>query len=219
MQLDRSNINHFSPVKILSTLLLIVCTTLCRGNETAPCVLILGDSLSAAYGIKHNQGWVSLLDQQLKQSADHYQIVNASISGETTGGGLNRLPALLKKHKPDIVFLELGANDGLRGFPITTIQKNLKQIITLSQQANAKVLLAGMHLPPNYGARYTRLFHENFALLAQQFNIPLIPFFLEGVAGNTQLIQADGLHPTAQAQPLILQNVMPYLKKILSITN
>jgi acyl-CoA thioesterase I len=212
---DRSKNNRNRITNVIVAVFLTIATTLSQGADNRPSVLILGDSLSAAYGIDRQRGWVSLLDKQLNPADNHYRVVNASISGETTGGGLARLPALLKKHEPDVVILELGANDGLRGFPITTLRGNLKKLITLSQQSEAKVLLAGMRIPPNYGTRYTRMFHESFDLLAREFNIPIVPFFLEGVAGNSQLTQADGLHPTAGAQPLILQNVMPYLKQIL----
>lgn len=209
----KSNQPHWmTPVIVV---LFVVFSSLCRGNDNTPSVLVFGDSLSAAYGINRDNGWVSLLDQQLNQPNIRYRIINASISGETTGGGLARLPVLLKKYEPDIIILELGANDGLRGFPIATLRSNLKQMISMMQEANAEVLLLGMRIPPNYGSRYTRLFDDSFALLAQQFNIPIVPFFLEGVAGNPQLIQTDGLHPTAAAQPVLLENVMRYLKPLL----
>ena len=206
---DRRQIIHVFTVLILS-----VSSALSYAIDNTSSILVLGDSLSAAYGIDRNQGWVSLLDKKLNAQKHQYRIVNASISGETTVGGLNRLPQL-----PDSVIIELGANDGLRGFPISKIRDNLTQLIQLSQGIDAKVLLAGMHLPPNYGKRYTRMFHESFQLIAEQHNIELIPFLLEGVADNAALMQRDGLHPTAAAQPQILSNVFPYLEKILLFGN
>jgi acyl-CoA thioesterase-1 len=183
-------------------------------NNNTPTLLVLGDSLSAAHGIEIQQGWVSILEQQLT-GTQHYQVINASISGETSGGGLKRLPNLLANHQPDIVIIELGANDGLRGYPVPTLRENLSRMIKLSQQAGAKVLLLGIQIPPNYGSRYTSIFYQSYSLLAEQFSIPLVPFMLENIAVHPELMQSDGLHPTAQAQATIVQNVMPYLKKIL----
>jgi acyl-CoA thioesterase I len=178
-------------------------------------ILVLGDSLSAAYGIPQQSGWVQLLADDLDKQQAPYKVINASISGETTGGGLARLPTLLATHQPAIVIIELGANDGLRGFPIKTLRGNLSELVTLSQAANAKVLLVGIHIPPNYGSRYTRLFHDSYSLLSEQHQTALAPFLLEGIATETTLMQADGLHPIADAQARILQNVMPYLKELL----
>lgn len=175
-------------------------------------ILVLGDSLSAAYGIKREQGWVSLLGNSL---GDDYQLVNASISGETTGGGLNRLPTLLKQHQPDYVIVELGGNDGLRGQSIATMKNNLNRIIDLSQAANAKVLMLGMHVPPNYGKRYAKLFHQSFLTIAEQRAIPIVPFFLDGVAGDPALIQADRIHPNAKAQSIMLENVRDAINTLL----
>ena len=174
-------------------------------------ILVLGDSLSAAYGIPRKRGWVALLQQRLPNS----NVVNAGISGDTTDGGLARLPALLQKYKPDIAIIELGANDGLRGFQIQRTRDNFAQLITLCQRANAKVLLVGMKIPPNYGLRYTSDFYETYTLAAKQFNVPLVPFLLDGVATNPELIQADGLHPRAEAQPKILNTVWKYLQPML----
>lgn len=176
-------------------------------------LLVFGDSLSAAYGIPVQQGWVSLLAQKLEQRS--IQVVNASISGETTSGGLTRIETTLAQHKPGILVLELGANDGLRGLPVKQMEQNLAAIIRASQQAGAKVLLLGMKIPPNYGPQYTRDFSNTYTALARQFKTGLVPFFLEGVAGNPALIQQDGLHPTAEAQPKLLENIWSALSKLL----
>jgi acyl-CoA thioesterase-1 len=182
----------------------------------APTILVLGDSLSAAYGIPRESGWVALLQQQLTNgNVAHTDVVNASISGDTTDGGLARLPALLQKHKPDIVILELGANDGLRGFQIRRLRDNLEKLIQLSQTSNAKVLLIGIKIPPNYGLRYTSDFYESYTLLATQYRIPLVPFLLAGVATDPEMMQDDRLHPRAEAQKKILNNVWPYLQGML----
>lgn len=185
-----------------------------------PAILVLGDSLSAAYGIPRESGWVSLLQQKL--AAQHLPngnvapaVVNASISGETTDGGVARLPALLQKHRPRIVVIELGANDGLRGFQIRRLRDNLEKLIQLSQAASAKVLLVGIKIPPNYGLRYTSDFYESFTLLAQRYDVPLVPFLLDGVATDPELMQDDRLHPRAEAQPKLLNTVWPYLQKML----
>lgn len=176
-------------------------------------LLVFGDSLSAAYGIPVQQGWVSLLAQKLEQRS--IQVVNASISGETTSGGLTRIATTLAQHKPGIVVVELGANDGLRGLPVKQMEQNLAAIIRASQQAGAKVLLLGMRIPPNYGPQYTRDFSNTYSALARQYKTGLVPFFLEGVAGNPALIQQDGLHPTAEAQPKLLGNIWSALSKML----
>ena len=182
-------------------------------------ILVFGDSLSPAYGVPQGQGWVALLEQKLalnKLDMASYQVVNASISGETTSGGLARFSAALATHKPNIVILELGANDGLRGLPITDMQTNLNQMITQAKTAKAKVLLIGMKIPPNYGLKYTKNFSTVYTNLAKQHNIALVPFLLEGVAGKPALIQADGLHPIAAAQPQLLDNVWKVLAKMLN---
>ena len=182
-------------------------------------ILVFGDSLSAAYGVPQGQGWVALLEQKLalnKLDMASYQVVNASISGETTSGGLARFSASLATHKPNIVILELGANDGLRGLPITEMQVNLKQMITQAKTAKVKVLLIGMKIPPNYGLKYTKNFSATYTSLAKQQNIALVPFLLEGVAGKPELIQADGLHPIAEAQPQLLDNAWGILAKMLN---
>lgn len=180
-----------------------------------PVILVFGDSLSAAYGMPAQQGWVPLLQRRLQERGYPQRIVNASISGETTSGGLSRLPAALQQHRPALVLLELGANDGLLGQPPMSMTHNLAQMIELAQRANAQVLLAEMRIPPNYGPLYTQKFQATFAELAEKYRIPLIPFMLEGVAGNPALIQDDGLHPRAEAQARILENVWPTVEAAL----
>ncbi len=181
----------------------------------SPVILVLGDSLSAGYGIPVEKGWVSLLQRRLVERGFPYRVVNASISGDTTSGGLSRLPAALELHRPTIVVLELGANDGLRGQPPMAMSRNLSRMIERSQQAGARVLLAEMRIPPNYGPLYAQKFQATFGELAQHYAIPLIPFLLDGVAGNPALIQDDGLHPRAEAQPRILDNVWAVLEPAL----
>jgi len=178
-------------------------------------VLLFGDSLSAAYGIDQAKGWGSLLEQRFKQNNLPFKVVNASISGDTTLNGLSRLSASLAKHQPDVVLIELGANDGLRGLSLKQMNNNLAKMIELSQQSNAKVILAGMHIPPNYGKRYTEAFYETYVSLANQYNIVLIPFLLKSVGGQQHLMQEDGLHPNEKAQPIIVDNVWPYLLPLL----
>ena len=182
----------------------------------APVILVLGDSLSAGYGLPAEQGWVSLLQRRLAERGFPHQVVNASISGDTTSGGLSRLPAALERHRPALVILELGANDGLRGQPPMAMASNLARMIELSQQAGARVLLAEMRIPPNYGPLYTQKFQATFGELAKRYDIPLIPFLLEGVAGNPALTQDDGLHPRAEGQPRVLDNVWPTLEPLLA---
>jgi acyl-CoA thioesterase I len=177
-------------------------------------VLVLGDSLSAEYGLSRGAGWVALLEGKLKKEKIDAAIVNASISGETTSGGRTRLPALLAQHKPDVVVIELGANDGLRGLPVTAAEANLRSMITLVQQNKGKVLLVGMRMPPNYGRDYTERFFAMYKGLSSTLKTPLVPFMLEGVAEKPALFQADRLHPNAQAHPVILANIWPQLSKL-----
>lgn len=176
-------------------------------------ILVFGDSLSAAFGIPREAGWVSLLQQELQRSHPHYRVVNASISGETTAGGRQRIAAALRQHQPAIVILELGANDGLRGTPIKEIEANLGALIQASRKAKAKVLLLGMKLPPNYGADYTMRFAALYSTLAQRHRVALVPFLLAGVA--PEQFQADNLHPVAAAQARILDTVFQKLKPLL----
>lgn len=181
----------------------------------ASTLLVVGDSLSAAYGLPQSQGWVSLLEQELEQRDSHLKVINASISGETSSGGLSRLPRLLKDYEPELVLLELGANDGLRGTPLHILEQNLRQMIELSQATNAKVLLIGIRLPPNYGPQYTERFDQIYSKLAQEYGLPLVPFLLERVAEDYRLMQRDGLHPNADAQPILLQTVWKQLGPLL----
>ena len=186
-----------------------------RINPATQTILVFGDSLSAGYGIQQNQSWVNLLQARLSQQKLPYQVVNASISGETTSGGLARFSEMLATHKPSIVLLELGANDGLRGLPIAAMQTNLNKMIAQAKTVKAKVLLIGMKIPPNYGLKYRRDFSASYEILAKQHKIKLVPFLLDGVAGNPSLVQEDGLHPTAAAQPQLLNNVWAQLKDLL----
>jgi acyl-CoA thioesterase-1 len=184
-----------------------------KGRET---VLVLGDSLSAAYGVAMDSGWVTLLERHLAEIDRPVVLVNASISGETTQGGLARLPDLLARHTPGLVIIELGANDGLRGFPLHLIRANLEQMIQMSKQAGARVLLLGMRIPTNYGSKYTSAFYDIYQQLAQQENTGLVPFLLDGIATEDTMMQDDGLHPNASAQPAILRNVLPVLLQLLA---
>lgn len=177
-------------------------------------ILVFGDSLSAAYRMDEADGWVALLQERLKQEEFDYHVINGSVSGETTAGGLARLPAVLNSSKPDLVLLELGGNDGLRGLPVRTIRQNLRQMIELSQAAGARVLLIGIQIPPNYGPRYTEPFYAQYEELAGNYGLTLIPFLLEGIADNSALMQNDGIHPTAEAQPMIVDNVWPVLVEL-----
>lgn len=184
-------------------------------NAAAGTVLIVGDSISAGFGLDTRKGWVALLEQRLKKEGFDDKVVNASISGDTSAGGLARLPAALAAHKPQVVVIELGGNDGLRGQPPAQLQQNLASMIQQSQDSGAKVLLLGMQIPPNYGKRYVEAFNQVFGDVAQQKKVPLVPFFLEGVGGHPELMQADGLHPAVGAQDKLLENVWPSLKPLL----
>ena len=176
---------------------------------------MLGDSISAAYGMSLEQGWVALMGQELDNTHPGYTIVNASISGETTAGALQRLPALLEKHQPNFLIIELGGNDGLRGYPITTLRANLSGMVEQAKNLEAKVILVPMEIPPNYGNRYTKGFRESFILVADNTDSTLAPFLLAGVATNPKLMQADGIHPTVEAQPLLMKNFLPTLLKVI----
>ena len=178
-------------------------------------LLVVGDSISAAFGLETRQGWVSLLDDRLREQAPQWQVVNASRSGETSAGGRARLPELLERHAPQQVVIELGGNDGLRGLPPAQLQQNLAAMIGQSRAAGARVVLLGMKLPPNYGPRYGQAFERVYAELAQQDEVPLVPFFLAGVGGVAELMQADGIHPAAAAQAILLENLWPTLRPLL----
>ena len=211
---------------VTALLLILVFTSGSSLAEERPVILVMGDSLSAAYNIPTAAGWVSLLENRLaqeslkkeplKKSQANWQVVNASISGETTGGGLTRLPSLLRQHQPTIVLLELGANDGLRGLPPQLITNNLEKMLTLSKQSGAQVMLIGILLPPNYGPAYLAQFEQTYPNLAKKHQLPLVPFLLEGVADKPELMQEDGLHPTAKAQPKLLETVWLELKPLLN---
>lgn len=177
-------------------------------------VLVLGDSLSAEYGIVRGSGWVALLEQKLKAQKIDAVIVNASISGETTSGGRARLPKLIELHHPALVAIELGANDGLRGLPLTAAEANLNNMIDLSKQAKAKVLLIGNRLPPNYGS-YAEQFYGLYGKVSKQTKVPLVPFMLDGVADKPELFQPDRMHPLATAHPTILANIWPQLSSMI----
>ncbi len=178
-------------------------------------LLVFGDSLSAAYGMDSRQGWVTLLEQRLQQTHPEWKVVNLSLSGETTTGGLRRFPEALERHDPELVLLELGANDGLRGLPVPVMKANLQKMINQAEAIEAKVLLFEMLVPPNYGPVYSRLFTESYRQLSTRQSTTLIPFFLDGVAGDEKLNQQDGIHPLPKAQPLILENVWPVVEEAL----
>lgn len=178
-------------------------------------LLVVGDSISAAFGLDSRQGWVALLEKRLQDEGFDHRVINASISGDTSAGGLARLPALLAEHQPQVVIIELGGNDGLRGQPPMQLQQNLTAMVEKSQQAGAKVLLLGMKLPPNYGVRYTTAFAQVFSDVAQGGGVALVPFFLEGVGGVPGMMQADGIHPNVTAQPVLLENAWPALRPLL----
>ncbi len=182
----------------------------------APVVLVLGDSLSAEYGLPRDTGWVKLLADRLAQYGAKYTVVNASISGETTHGGRARLPALLKQHRPAIVVIELGANDGLRGLPLAAMRDNLSAMIDASRAAGARVLLIGIRIPPNYGRDYADRFAATFVELARQRKVALAPFLLDGFGDRVEYFQDDRIHPNEKAQPLMLDNVWPHLKPLLA---
>lgn len=176
---------------------------------------MLGDSISAAYGIRVEEGWVALLQKKLTLQGYGYRVVNASVSGETTSGGAARLPRALQIHKPAIVVLELGGNDGLRGLPIAQMRANLQDMIRRSGAAGARVVLVGMRIPPNYGPDYTQKFQGAYTDLAREYRLPLVPFFMEKVVRTPSLMQADGIHPAASAQPLLLDTIWPVLDPVL----
>jgi len=178
-------------------------------------ILVFGDSLSAAYGLAPQEGWVALLAQRLRTQGYGYEVVNASESGETSGGGLERLPRALALHHPAIVLLELGANDALRGLPVSEVRANLERMVELARGAGARVLLLGIRIPPNYGPRYTQEFERVFPELAKQYHLPLVPFLLEKVALDRELMQEDGMHPNARGEPPVLDTVWPHLEPLL----
>ena len=183
--------------------------------QAAPVILVFGDSLSAGYGLETSQAWPTLLQQRLDNNKQKWRVVNASISGETSAGGLARLPAALAQHKPAIVILELGANDGLRGLPLAAMQDNLGAMIQRIHQDGARVLLVGVRLPPNYGMAYTEKFQHVYETLARQQHVALVPSLLDGIEAKRELFQADGFHPIASAQNKVLENVWKPLQMLL----
>lgn len=187
----------------------------CSAALAAPKILVYGDSLSAAYGIAQARGWVALLEERLRREKLDYSVVNASISGETTSGGLSRMRTTLEQHRPAIVILELGANDGLRGLPVAETKKNLATMIRIAHDSRVRVLLVGLRMPPNYGPDYTREFDGAFAELARRHRVALVSFLLAGVADRPELFQADRMHPTEVAQPVMLENVWQELRPML----
>lgn len=193
----------------------VVTLLLWAQGAVAGTLLVLGDSISAAFGLDTRQGWVSLLEQRLEAEGFDYQVVNASVSGDTSAGGLARLPTLLAEHRPDLLIVELGGNDGLRGQPPAQLQQNLAAMVQQARKAGTRVLILGMKLPPNYGLRYTTAFADVFPQVAKEQDVALVPFLLEGAAGLPLMTQADGIHPTAAAQPRLLDNVWPVLKPLL----
>jgi len=202
-------------VRLLAGVALVVAAT--SAYSAPKNLLVLGDSLSAEYGLQRGTGWTGLLQQRLQQSKADYRVVNASISGDTTIGGRNRLPALMTQHKPEVLVIELGANDALRGLALKTSQDNLQAMIDLARQQKAKVLLVGMQIPPNYGPDYTRRFAGMYQDLAKSNKVALVPFFFEGIAADLSLFQADRIHPNEQAQPRLLDNVWPHLKPLVGV--
>jgi acyl-CoA thioesterase-1 len=202
--------------QLLSISLFCLLIPIATAIHANPVILVMGDSLSAEYGLPKGSGWVKLLEGQLQKQSSPWTVFNASISGETTSGGLTRLPALLESKKPGMVLLELGANDALRGLSIEQTQNNLRRMIVLSKKTGAKVLLLGMQIPPNYGQHYTKQFKELHSTLAVQEGVELLPFFLNGVAANKELFQADNIHPNVAAQAILFKNVWgamaPYQK-------
>lgn len=196
----------------------VLLTAWSAATAAAGTILVYGDSLSAAYGIGEKQGWVTLLGERLKQRGLDYSVVNASISGETSAGGAARIDDALKRYKPEIVVLALGGNDGLRGLPIAAMKANLAKIVRAAQAAKARVLVVGMRIPPNYGAKYANEFQQTFADIARQSKTAYVPFLLDGVAEKQELFQPDQIHPTAQAQAALLDTVWKGLAPLLNAT-
>ena len=195
--------------------LLLALATPARADQPSPVILVFGDSLSAGYGIHVEQGWVSLLARKISQLGYGFKVINASVSGETTAGGAARLAHALEVQRPSVLILELGANDGLRSLPLANTRDNLEKMITLARSRDIPVLLLGMRVPPNYGERYTSAFQGMYSELAQAHKLTLVAFLLDQVALNPALMQADGLHPNEQGQPLLLDNVWPKLEPLL----
>lgn len=216
MQSPKSNAPLSRWLSILGGWLLLLAVTPTGAATQHYSILVYGDSLSAAYGLSQEQGWVALLQERLTQRGNHFKVINASVSGETTDGGLRRLPETLERVKPNLVILELGGNDGLRGFPLPVIRNNLTAMVKAAQDAGAEVLLVGMRIPPNYGTRYAEGFHQLYQKVAETEKTALVPFLLEQVALDDNLMQDDQIHPTAAAQPLILDTIWAHLEPLLN---
>ena len=193
----------------------MVYPTAYAADKTPATILVLGDSLSGAYGLNADEGWVALLQQQVSRQGYNYKVINASVSGDTTRTGLSRIEPALKTHRPDIVIIALGGNDGLRGLPFSEIENSLSRIIELSKMQSAQLLLVGVRLPPNYGQVYNQKFAALYQRLADSYGIPLVPMMLEQVAENRALMQQDGIHPKAEAQPQVMKNIWAGLKPLL----
>ena len=202
--------------RLLLAPLLMAASALSANAVQAATILVFGDSISAAYGIQRDQGWVALLEHRLAGHGPEYQVVNASMSGETTGGGLARLPKALAEHDPDLLIIELGGNDGLRGYPVANIHRNLARMIETANPRHRDVLLVAMQIPPNYGPRYTQAFRDVFTDLSETYDVTLADDFIEAVALEPELMQDDGIHPTAAGQPLLLDALWPTIKRLLS---
>ena len=203
---------------LLTRLLVVSLFAVCASAQAADddyVLMVLGDSLSAAYGIDEEDGWVALLDNKLRNDNWPYRVVNGSVSGETTTGGLARLPAMLDSHQPDLVILELGGNDGLRGLPLGVLKSNMLIMIALIEEQGAEILLTGIQIPPNYGPRYTVPFYQLYGELAAEKTLALVPFLIEGIPQQPELMQNDGIHPRAEAQYMILDNVWAVLEAML----
>jgi len=196
--------------------LFLLLSAAAQASSDNQAILIIGDSLSAGYGVDEQQSWVALLQNQLAAEGYGYRVINASISGDTTGGGLRRLPRALEQHQPAIVLIELGGNDGLRGTPVSVIRSNLAAMIEMSQEIGARVLLAGMYMPPNYGTAYTDDFANLYRELSDNYGTALITFFMHNVALEPALMQADGIHPNSDGQPVLLNNVWPVLEPLIA---
>ena len=202
-------------IALFAAALLTSLSGISLANDTSPKVLVMGDSLSSGYGIPRESGWVALLQNRLENSGLSYNIINASITGETTSGGANRIKSLLDTHQPDIVIIELGGNDGLRALSLKKMRRNLEKMIALSQLNDAQIVLLGMRIPNNYGRQYANQFHQIYLDLAEDYDLPLLPFFLQDVALNSSLMQRDGVHPNEKAQPVLLDNIWPVLSPLL----
>ncbi len=199
----------------LSVVIFVLLPSAASAAEDSYTLMVWGDSLSAAYGFSEEQGWVALLDEKLNSENWPYRVINGSVSGETTTGGLERLPAMLESYSPDLVILELGGNDGLRGLPLELMKANLKSMVDLVRADGGEVLLTGIQIPPNYGPRYTEPFFALFREIAEEDSLPLVPFLIDGIPQQPELMQNDGIHPKAEAQFMILENVWPYLEPML----